>query len=102
MACRKMECLGLDPVINSWGYVPRGTSIIVQVQHMLLTTFGVHSNPPFNTVKLTLFKVIIFHENSYVLPSGDSSGLSHRINDPTEGITLVLVGVHFRNQLVWV
>ena len=37
-----------------------------------------------------------------MLPSGDSNNDSLGNNNPTERITIVVVGVPFRNQLGWV
>ena len=65
---------------------------------MCLPTSGVQSNPPLNIVQLNVFKVIIFQEKE-LLPSGDSPELSPGNNNPTEFITLVLVGLPFRNQI---
>ena len=55
-----------------------------------------------NTLKLMVFEVLMFHENTELLPSGDSYDLSLGYNDPTERITPVLVGINVRNQLFWV
>ena len=71
------------------------------LEHICPTTFGIQSKPLLKTVKPTIFEVIIFHENTELLPPGDSSDLSPGNNDPTNGITLVLVGVPFGNQLGW-
>ena len=67
---------------------------------MCLTTFGVHYNPPLNTVKITVFEIIMFHENTELLPSADSYEIYPVNNDTTEGITLLLVGITLINQLV--
>ena len=71
-------------------------------KHTCLTTFVVHYNPPLNTVKITVFKVIEFNENTELIPSGKSYDLYPDNNDPTDGIMLVLVGITLRNQLGWV
>ena len=55
-----------------------------------------------STVQLVVFEVLMFHENTNILPSGDSSDLSPGNNKPTEGIIPVLVGIPFINQLLWV
>ena len=60
------------------------------------------SNPPLNTVKLMVFKVLRLHENTELLPSGDYYDRYTGNNDPIEGIKLVLVGIPVINQLVWV
>ena len=49
-----------------------------------------------------VFEVIIFHKNTGLLLSGDSNDISPGNNDPIERITLVLVGITIRKQLVWV
>ena len=69
---------------------------------MRLTTFGVHYNPPLNTVKINVFKVIEFNENTELIPSGEYYDLYPDNNDPTDGIMLVLFGITLRNQLGWV
>ena len=47
-------------------------------------------------------EVLMFHENTELFPSGDSYDISMGNNEPTENITLVLVGIPIRNQLGWV
>ena len=64
---------------------------------MCLTTFGVHSNPHLKTLQLAVFEVITFHETKELVPFGDSYDLYPGNNDPTEGITLVIFGIPFRN-----
>ena len=44
----------------------------------------------------------MFHKNTELLPSCDSSEISPGKNNPTKDITLLLVGIPFINQLVWV
>ena len=46
-------------------------------------------------------KVLIFHENIDLFPSEDSYDISLGDNNPTERITLFLVGIPIRNQLGW-
>ena len=70
-------------------------------KHMCLIYFGVYSNQPLNTVKLTVFKDLRFHENTELIPTGKYYGLSIGNNNPTEGLTLVLVGINIINQLGW-
>ena len=65
---------------------------------MCLTTFSDEYNPPMNAVQLMVSKVLMFHENIKLLPSGDCYELSQCNNDPTEHIMLVLVGLPVRNQ----
>ena len=52
-----------------------------------------------NTVQLMVFKVLMFQENTYLIPSGDSYDLSAGTNDPNEGIILVIFGIPAINQL---
>ena len=52
--------------------------------------------------QLMVSKVIMLHENTELFPSGDYYDISLGNNYPTERITLVLVGIPIRNQLVWV
>ena len=65
---------------------------------MCLTTLYDESNPSLNSVQLVVSKVLIFHENIELLPSGDFYDFSTGNNDPTEHITLVLVGIPVINQ----
>ena len=67
---------------------------------MFLTNFSVESNPPLNTMRHVVFKVITLHESTDVLLSGDPSNISLENNDPAERITLVLVGIPVIHQLV--
>ena len=53
-------------------------------------------------MQLVVTKVLIFHENTELFPSGDSYDISPVNNYPIEHITLVLVGVPIRNKLGWV
>ena len=69
---------------------------------MWLNNFGIHSKTPLNTLKLTVFEVIIFHENIELLPSCDSSDIYPSNNYTTEGAIIVRVGTPFTNQIVWV
>ena len=68
------------------------------LEHMCLTIFSDESNPSLNSVQLMVSKVFMFHKNTDLLPSGDCYDLSSGNNDPTEQITLVLVGIPVRNQ----
>ena len=71
-------------------------------ENICITTFYDKSNPTLNTVHLMVSKVLMFHENKELLPSGDWYDLYRGNNDPTEQTTLVLVGVLVRSQLGWV
>ena len=44
----------------------------------------------------------MFHENTELLPSGDSNDIYPDNNDPTERITLFLVGISVINNVRWV
>ena len=70
-------------------------------KQMCLISFIVHSYAHLNTVQLTVLKVIVFRENTGILSPGGSYDLSPVNNDSFEGITLVLVGIPFHNQLSW-
>ena len=65
---------------------------------MCLTKFPDESNPYLNSVQPVVSKVLIFHENTELLPSGDCYDLSSGNNEPTENILLVLVGIPVRKQ----
>ena len=69
---------------------------------MCLNTFYDDSNPLLNAVKLVVSKVLMFHENTEMSPSGESYDTSPGNNEPTKRTTLVIVGITIRNQLVWV
>ena len=69
---------------------------------MCITTFSDEYNPTLDTVKLMVSKFLTFHENTELFPCGECYDLSTGNNGPTENITLVLVEIPVRNQLVWV
>ena len=69
---------------------------------MWLTTFGVHYNPPLNTVKITVFEIIMFHENTELLHYVDCYELSPGNNDPTEYIMIIIDGIPISKKHVWV
>ena len=50
------------------------------------------------SVQLMVSKVLMFHENTDLLPSGDLYDLYPGNTDPTKHITLVLVGIPVRDQ----
>ena len=60
---------------------------------MCHTTLSDEYNPPLNAVQTMVFEVLMFHENTELVPSGESNDLSPGNNDPTNLITLVLVGI---------
>ena len=76
--------------------------LLIILKHMRLTSFSDDSNWPLNTVKLVVSEVLLFHENTCLIPSGDSYDFSFVNNGTTEHITLLFVGITFRNQLGWV
>ena len=82
-------------------YLPFILPIFNIFKQMCLVSFIVHYNAHLNTVQLTVLKVIIFRENTGILSPGGSYDLSPINNDPFEVITLVLVGIPFHNQLIW-
>ena len=53
-------------------------------------------------MQLMVYEVLMFHENTELFSSGDPYDISTGRIDPTERITLVLVGIPIRNQLGWV
>ena len=65
---------------------------------MCLATLSDESNPPLNSVQLMVSKVLMFHENTELLPSSECYDLSPGNNDPTETITVVLVWIPVINQ----
>ena len=71
-------------------------------EHIFFTTFFDDSNPPMNTVQLMVSKVLVFHENKELLPSGDCYDLSMGNNDTTKHIMIFLVGISVINKLGWV
>ena len=50
-------------------------------------------------VQIMVFELLMLHENTDLIPSGDSNYLSLGKNYPTEGVTLVLIGIHVINKL---
>ena len=76
--------------------------LFIIFEHMCLATFTNESNPHLNAVQLMVSKVLIFHENTEILPSVDFCYLYPGNNDPTEHINLVLFGITVINQPDWV
>ena len=68
------------------------------LEHMCLTTFSDETNTSLKSVQLMVTKVLMFHENTELLPSGDRYDLSLGNNESTKHITPVLVGIPVRNQ----
>ena len=69
---------------------------------MCLTIFSDDSKPILNRVQLMVSEVLMFHENTEMFPSDDSYVISPANNDPTERITLILVGIPTRNLIGWI
>ena len=69
---------------------------------MFINTFSDEYNPPLNAVQLMVSGILMFHENTELLGSGDSYDLSLVNSYPTERIMLDLVGIPVINQLGWV
>ena len=59
-------------------------------------------NPPVNTVKQMVSKVLMFHENTELLPSVDCYDLYLGNNETTNNITLVRFVIPVQNQHDWV
>ena len=70
-------------------------------EHMCLNTLYGDSNPTLNSLQLIISEVLMFHESTQLLPSGESYDLSMGDNDLNEIITLVLVGIPVRNKFGW-
>ena len=70
-------------------------------KHVCLNTFYDDYNPLLNAVQLMVSEVLMFHENIDLFPYDDSYDISMSNKDPTERITIVLVGIPIRNQLIW-
>ena len=66
---------------------------------MCLNNFFGDYNTLLNAVKLMVSEVLMFHENTELLPSGDSSDIYLGNNETTKRITLVIVGAPVRNKL---
>ena len=71
-------------------------------EHICIITLYVDSNPPLNTLQIMVFKVLVFHENTKLLPSSDSYELYPGNNYPSEVITIILVGIPVRKKIDWV
>ena len=66
---------------------------------MCIRYFCVDFNPPFNTVKRMVLKLLMLHENIDLLPSIDFYDLSTGNDELIEGINIFLVGTPTRNKL---
>ena len=69
---------------------------------MCLTNLSDEFNPLLNTVQLIVSKVLMFHENTELLPYGDCYELSPGNNDPTEYIMIIIDGIPISKKHVWV
>ena len=81
--------------------IPLITLLLNISKHMCLATFCVESNPALNTVKLMVFKFLMLHEITELPLSVDYYEIFPGNNFPTNGITIFLVGMPSRNQLLW-
>ena len=69
---------------------------------MCLNNFSDEYNTLMKTVKLIIFEALMFHENTELLPSGESYDLSPGNIELTERITLFLVAIPVINNPFWV
>ena len=69
---------------------------------MCLTNFFDEYNTLLNAVQLVVSKVLMFHENIELFPSGDSYDISLGNNYIKNLTPLVIVRKPIRNQLGWV
>ena len=81
---RSLTGIGLDTNL------PPLIFIFTIFEHMCLNNFSDDSNSPLKKLKLMVFEVFMFHENTELIPSGESHELSMGDNYPTERIKLVL------------
>ena len=70
-------------------------------EQMCLTNFFDEYNLPMNAVKLMVSEVLMFHENTDLIPSVDSNELYMDNNDPTERITVLFFGILVINKISW-
>ena len=68
-------------------------------EHMCLNTLSDEYNPHLKSVQLKVSKVLTFHEDIELLPSGYSYDLSRGNNEPTEYIMILIVGIIVVNKL---
>ena len=66
---------------------------------MCCNNFSDDSEPPLKAVQLMVNEVLMFHENTDLLPSGEYYDLSLGNIDPDQCITIFLVVITVRNQL---
>ena len=76
--------------------------IFIIFKYMRVTAFSDESSPHLNTLQSMVSEVLMFHENTELLPSGNFYKISPGNNYTTKRITLVLVVITFRTQLYWV
>ena len=69
-------------------------------EHTFITTLSDDYNQLLNSLQLMVSKVLMFHGNKELFPSGDSFYIYPGNSDPTKCIIVVLVWVPIRNQLV--
>ena len=68
-------------------------------KNMCITYLYDDYNPPLNKIQLMVSEVLMFNENTELIPYGDSYDVSTGNNDPTMRSTLLLVGITVINQL---
>ena len=83
-------------------HLPFILSLFNILEHMCTRSFYIHYTPPLTTVQLLVLEVLIFHENTEILPPGGSSNLSPGNYDSIKGIRIILVSRFFRNKIGWV
>ena len=71
-------------------------------KHMCLTNLSDDSNQPLNTLQFMDYRVLMAHENTELIPSGDCYDLSRGNYDTNKHATPVLFGKPVINQLGWV
>ena len=69
---------------------------------MCINTFSGDFNTPLNLFQIMVFDVLMFYENTDLLPSGYSHDLFLVNNDTTKLIMPVIVGIVVTNQLGWI
>ena len=91
--------------LTSIGYdrkLPPNLLLFTIFKQMCLATLSDKSKPPLKSVQIVVSKLLMFHENTELLPSGDCYYLSPGNNYPTDHIMLLLVRIPVINQPDWV
>ena len=89
ISCMNMNLKGIKSNRN----LPTLLLLFTIFEHICLITFSDKSKPPMNAVQLMASKVLMFHENTELIPSVDCYDLYPGHNDPNKHIMLVLVGI---------